>query len=242
MQYLRSKLFDIAWVLWTLPFMPAIPILMLFGSPSFYVGAISRIWSEGTFLLLKIIVRLSYVENGTENIPNQRCIIISNHQSSWETLFYIIKFPRAAIVAKSDLLRIPVFGWYLRNFPMIVIDRDMGSKAMRQMIEGSRDAIDKDRSVLIFPEGTRKSVSDMIKFRRGVELLYSELNVPVLLIAVNSGLFWGPDRRFKNGGAVTVSYLPPILPGLPRLEFKRRAEEILQSEKEKLLDEPHILQ
>jgi 1-acyl-sn-glycerol-3-phosphate acyltransferase len=237
MQYLRSKLFDISWGLWTLLFLPIILILILMGSPSSPIRVVSKIWSNGTILLLKVVVGLSYVERGIENIPHERCLIVSIHQSTWETLFYITKFPNAAVIAKSELLNIPVFGWYLKNYPMIVIDRDMGPKAIRQMIEGSRKAIRDDRPILIFPEGTRKGVLEAVSFRRGVELLYSDLNVPVLLIALNSGLFWGPAKAFKCEGIITVSYLPAILPGLPRGEFRRQAEKILDDEKQHLIAE-----
>jgi Acyltransferase len=96
-----------------------------------------------------------------------------------------------------------------------------------------RTALAQGRSVLIFPEGTRKKVSDPVIFKRGVEFLYSQLGVPVLPVAVNSGIFWG--RALKHSGTITVSYLPPIAPGLSPTEFKRIAEDSLQTEKERLV-------
>lgn len=234
MQYLRSKLFDIMWGLWTLLFLPTIPLLILFGSPSRGVRMLARIWLRGVFFMLRHIVRLDHVEQGQNNIPNFPCIMISNHQSPWETLAFIFCFPDVAIISKKELLRVPIFGWFVKHYPMILIDRGTGSKALRQMINDSRVALDGGRPVLIFPEGTRKSVSDRVKFKRGIEFLYSELNVAVLPVAVNSGVFWGPGRSFKRNGTITMSYLPPILPGLSTFEFRRQAEGLLQEEKERL--------
>ena len=87
------------------------------------------------------------------------------------------------------------------------------------------------RSVLIFPEGTRKSVSEPVEFKRGVELLYTRLDRKVLPVALNSGLFWGPDRDYKRAGTISISYLDPIEPGLSGREFIRKAEHLLEIER-----------
>jgi 1-acyl-sn-glycerol-3-phosphate acyltransferase len=235
MQYLRSKTFDIVWVFWTLLFVPAVPILILFGSPTRQVRALAILWTKGTLILLQGVVGLKYLQRGRENIPRQPCIIICNHQSPWETIAFIAHFPNLAIVAKRELLRVPVFGWFVKAFPMIVIDRDAGFKALRQMTKECRTALSAGRSVLIFPEGTRKKVSDPVVFKRGVEFVYSQLDVPILPVAVNSGIFWGPERTFKQSGTIIVSYLPPIMPGLSPKEFKWEAQKSLQDEKGRLV-------
>jgi 1-acyl-sn-glycerol-3-phosphate acyltransferase len=183
--------------------------------------------------LLHRVVGLKAQQRGGENIPTEACIIVCNHQSPWETIALIVHFPDVAIVTKQELLRIPVFGWFVKAFPMILIDREAGFKALRKMVSECRTALAQGRSVLIFPEGTRKKVSDPVIFKRGVEFLYSQLGVPVLPVAVNSGIFWG--RALKHSGTITLSYLPPIAPGLSPTEFKRIAENSLQTEKERLV-------
>lgn len=191
----------------------------------------SRLWARGVLIGLNWIVGLTYTERGRHNIPGEPCLIVANHQSTWETLAFLILFPDVAIVAKQELLTIPVFSWFLRKSPMILIDRDSGSKAVRKMIDESRSAIAQGRSVLIFPEGTRKSVSEPIAFKRGVELLYAKLDRPVLPVALNSGHFWGPGQRVKRGGTIAVTYLAPIPPGLSGNQFTCKAEELLEAEK-----------
>ncbi len=231
MQHVRSILFDIFLALWTGLFAPALAILWLCGSPERGVRLASRLWARGILIGLKWLVGLTYAERDRHNIPDEPCLIIANHQSTWETLAFLILFPDVAIVAKQELLTIPVFSWFLRKSPMILIDRESGSKAVRKMVDESRAALDQGRSVLIFPEGTRKPASEPIAFKRGVELLYTKLDRAVLPVALNSGLFWGPGQPYKRAGTISVSYLRPIEPGLPGNEFIRRAEQLLEAER-----------
>ncbi|KLK89869.1 acyl-phosphate glycerol 3-phosphate acyltransferase [Microvirga vignae] len=231
MQRIRSSLFDLLLAVWTGFFAPVVAILWLCGSPENGVRLASRFWARGILVGLKWFVGLTYSERGQHNIPNEPCLIVANHQSTWETLAFLALFPDVAIVAKQELLTIPVFSWFLRKSPMILIDRESGSKAIRKLVEESQAALAQGRSVLIFPEGTRKSVSEPIEFKRGVELLYAKLDRPVLPVALNSGHFWGPDRTYKRAGTISVSYLNPIQPGLPGHEFTRKAQQLLEAER-----------
>ncbi len=230
-QRVRSTLFDCLLAVWTGLFVPALAILWLCGSPERGVRLASRVWAHGILVGLKWLVGLTYAERGQRNIPDEPCLIIANHQSTWETLAFLVLFPDVAIVAKKELLTIPVFAWFLRKSPMILIDRESGSKAVRKMVEESQAALAQGRSVLIFPEGTRKPASEPIEFKRGVELLYAKLDRPALPVALNSGHFWGPGRRCKRAGTISVSYLNPIPPGLSAREFMRRAEQLLEAER-----------
>jgi 1-acyl-sn-glycerol-3-phosphate acyltransferase len=195
-QLARSKLFDVALAVWTALFAPAVLALILAGTPERAVRRTARVWSRGALRLLGWCVGLTHVERGLENIPREPCLIVANHQSTWETFAFLALFPDVAIVAKRELLAIPVFAWFLRKSPMILIDRDSGSTALRKMIDESRAALQAGRSVLIFPEGTRRGVSARIEFKRGIELLYAKLDRKVLPVALNSG----PDHRFLSRG------------------------------------------
>ncbi|HEY8563935.1 MAG TPA: lysophospholipid acyltransferase family protein [Beijerinckiaceae bacterium] len=228
---LRSLAFDVAFALWTGMFGLAIPVLWLRGTPPRAVRAATRAWVSGTLVLLDRIVGLRYVERGLERRPDGPCLIVANHQSTWETLAFLVLFPDVAIVAKQELITIPVFGWYLRNSPMIIIDRETGTKALRIMIDQARTTLDEGRSVLIFPEGTRRDVAEPVRFKRGAEMLYARIGAVVLPVAVDSGRFWPPGRGPKRPGVITVNYLDPIEAGLSGTAFTERAEHLLQEGK-----------
>ena len=236
MHYLRSVAFDTVVVIWTLILAPAIPLLRVFDASSAKVRAVSQLWSHGVVFLLKYVVGLDYREQGRENIPNGPCIIACNHQSLWETVALCVIFPEASIVAKKELLNIPVIGWFLHRYPMILVDRSAGRQALKQMIEEARSAIGEGRKVLIFPQGTRQAVGEPMIFQpAGIAALYTNLDIPVLPTAHNSGLFWGKKTLMIHSGTITLSYLPAIPPGLDRKVFQAQAERAIAEEASRLL-------
>jgi 1-acyl-sn-glycerol-3-phosphate acyltransferase len=239
MQFIRSVAFDIYLTLWTLLLSLAIPILICARTPATGVRGFSRIWVRGVLAGLKYITRITHREIGRNNIPEGPCLFVSNHQSPWETIASAVLLPDIAIVAKTELFRIPAFGWALRASPMIMLDREGGAASLRKMVSECQAALANGRSILIFPEGTRKSVSAPVEFKRGFELLYRALGVPVVPVAVNSGLLWGPDRPFRLSGIVTISYLPPVPPGMATSEMGHAVRAAIQREVETLIHEPH---
>ena len=232
----RSIIFHGAWALWTALFGLAIPILWLSGSPPKVVRMLTRVWARGILTMLSVIVGLRYEIRQGRYAPSTPSLIISNHQSTWETLAALVLFPDVAIVAKRELMRIPVMGWYLRRSPMILIDRDAAANALRQMVEQSRTALAAGRSVLIFPEGTRKRVDTPIEFKRGVELLYRMLGVPSVPMVVNSGRFWGVGGGALRPGVITVAYSAPVDPKLGSEDFIRTTTALMESEKATIAD------
>jgi 1-acyl-sn-glycerol-3-phosphate acyltransferase len=238
LHYLRSIAFDAAVVIWTLVLSPTLPFLRLSSASSAQVRAVSQLWANGIVFLLKYVIGLDYREQGRENIPNGPCIIACNHQSLWETIALSAIFPEASIVAKKELIDLPIVGWYLYKYPMILLDRSAGRHALRQMIDEAKRAVGEGRKVLIFPQGTRQAIDEPVTFHAaGVAALYSGLDIPVLPTAHDSGLFWGKKTLMIHSGTVNVSYLPPIAPGLDRKEFQRKIERLIVEEAGRLLGE-----
>lgn len=223
-------LFNLYWAAWTALFVAPLVVLALCGCPARPIRAATRAWSRGILFGLRHIVGLTYVEEGRERIPHEPCLIVANHQSAWETLAFLILIPDVAIVAKRELVTIPVVGWFLRRSPMIIIDRTNGSQALRTMIDRSREAIAQGRSILMFPEGTRGEIEAPVQFKRGVELLYAKLGLPVLPVAVNSGLFWPSSGGTKRSGTVVVRYLDALKPGLASGEFMKGTQGAIDRE------------
>ncbi len=217
---------------WTAAFSPILLFLWLAGSPGPWVRAVSRIWARGILGGLRPIVGLDHSEQGIGNIPGEPCLVVSNHQSAWETIAFLVLFPEVAIVTKQELLAVPIVAWFLRLSPMIIIDRESGTKAIRKMIDEGAAALAQGRSVLIFPEGTRSDPEARVAFKRGVEVLYGKLGHPVLPVALDSGRYWGSGTR--RAGTIAVSYLPRIPAGLPPQAAMKRAEEMIQNELDRL--------
>jgi 1-acyl-sn-glycerol-3-phosphate acyltransferase len=134
-----------------------------------------------------------------------------------------------AFVLKRELLSIPLFGWYLRKVGMIAVDRAAGASALRNMARQASEAFAEGRSILIFPEGTRVPPGESRPYHPGVAALYTQLKVPVVPVALNSGLFWGRRSFVKRPGTVTVQFLPPIPPGLDRKAFMRELESRIEA-------------
>lgn len=231
-QGIRSRLFDFLLAVWSGLFGLAIPILTLLRARDYTIRKTTRCWARGVLFGLKHVVGLDHVEHGRESLPDEPSLIVCNHQSTWETIAFLLLVPDVAIIAKDELIRIPVFGWYLRRSPMIVIDREAGMRALKTMVDESRAALAQGRSVLVFPEGTRGSGKDEMAFKRGVGMLYSRLNVSVVPVAVNSGRFWGRNQPFKRSGTIIVSYRPPIPLGHSVDEFIRAAKASVEAGRE----------
>ncbi|OOY24964.1 hypothetical protein BMI91_00560 [Thioclava sediminum] len=218
--------------MWTALQAPMIPILALARRPRLVRAAV-RVWTGGVFALARGILRLRVREQGLENKHlDSPCIYVCNHQSTWETLAFNQLVPDVCIIAKRELRRIPIFGWFLEHSPMILIDRSGGGRALAGMITQAREEAAKGRSILIFPEGTRVGVTDRCEFQPGLIALYRKLGLPIVPVAHNAGHVW--RRDVKTGGTITVAYFPAIPPGLPGAEVSAQVEELLNVEKDRL--------
>ncbi len=212
---------------WTALFSPMLGIVLLAGSPAPLARSCTRVWARGVLFLLRWVVGLDVSVMGQENIPSKPSLIISNHESAWETIFFLVLFPDVAIVTKQELLKIPVFGSFLRLSRMITIDRESGSKAIRKMVDEGTQALSERRHILIFPQGTRGEPGEPVEFKRGVELLYAKLECDVLPVAMNSGDFWRKAQPLRSG-RIDVSCLPIIPAFLDAKEAIKAAETEVQ--------------
>ena len=236
LHYLRSILFDAAVVILTIVVSLSAPFMALFNASSATVRAASQVWVNGILFLMKYVVGLDYRVEGRENVPDGPCIIACNHQSLWETAALCAIFPDASIVAKQELRKLPLVGWFLVRYPMILVDRSAGRHALRQMVDEARRAVGDGRKVLLFPQGTRQAIDEPVVFQSaGISALYTNLEVPVVPAACNSGLFWGKKTLMMHSGTITLSFLPPIAPGLPRKEFQEKMERMITEESKRLL-------
>ena len=222
MIHLRSLLFASMLYAWTgvLSFL-YLPLLFV---PRKLLAIFVEIWLRGIAKIADTTLGLRYELRGIENRSSGPAIYASKHQSAWETLFFRLFVPDCAFVLKRDLMWIPLWGWYVWRMGMIGIDRAAGMRSIKKMIAHARGVLAAGRPIVVFPQGTRVAPGAKGAYLSGIAAIYCELNVSVVPVALNSGLFW-PRRRFvKFPGTITVEFLKPIPPGLKRSEFMAQLE------------------
>jgi len=229
----RSLLFNVLFFVTTTLFVVIGSPLLL--TPRSWAMAALKVHARFELFLLRVIVGTKIEVRGRENIPEGACLVASKHQSAWETFALIPIFRDPALLMKRELFWIPVHGWFSYKFQMIPVDRDKGPAALRRMLREARKRIDDGREIIIFPEGTRRPPGAPPDYKTGIVLLYDALGVPCLPVALNSGLFWPRRTVSRRPGTIVVEILPPIPPGLPKAEFLRRLETVIEGASNRLL-------
>ncbi len=161
-------------------------------------------WSTCNLWWLRITCGLKYEVVGKENVPEHACIVMANHQSTWETMAIGPIFPPLTWVVKRELFFIPVFGWGLALTQPIALDRKAGRKAVDQLVDQGVEKVRSGRSILIFPEGTRTPPGTKRKFKIGGALLAEKSGAPIIPVAHNSGSFWARKQFTKKPGTIKM--------------------------------------
>lgn len=169
-------------------------------------------WAHLMLFLLRVVCGIHYRVIGAEHIPQTPSIVLSKHQSAWETLAFQRIFPPQVWVLKKELLRVPFFGWGLAMTNPIAIDRSSGKAALKQIVEQGKDRLKQGFWIVIFPEGTRIAPGEKGKYRIGGAWLATHTAVPVIPVAHNAGEFWGKNAFIKLPGTITVSIGAPMDP------------------------------
>ncbi len=233
MIFLRSLLFNFLFYWWmAIIFLMAVPLLFL---PPRFAHVFAKVACGGILWLSRWIAGIRYEIRGQEYIPQKGALIASKHQSVWDTIIFQYLWPDVAFVLKKELLSIPIYGQFIRKYEMIPIDRRTASQALKSLMQGTKNVLAQQRKVVIFPEGTRTLPTSSPKYQRGIAMLYEKLNVPVVPVALNSGLFW-PRRKFiRRPGKVVVEFLPPISSGLSRDDFMNELTNRIETASNKLI-------
>lgn len=167
-------------------------------------------WCRFALLLTHVFLGIRVRVTGAEHVPATPCVILSNHQSTWETFFLSAYFQPLSQVLKKELLYVPFFGWAMAMLRPIAINRDNPKEALRQVATEGDKLLKDNVWVLIFPEGTRVPYGTMGKFTRSGAALAVNANRPVLPIAHNAGKFWPKDGWGKRSGIIDVMIGPPL--------------------------------
>ena len=234
MSWWRSALFNLAFYAWTaICLLAAVPSLAL---PRGVVVWFMERWSAGVQWLMRWMVGIRLEISGREHLPRGGCIVASKHQSAFDTLVFHTAVDDPAMVMKRELTWLPLYGWFSRKAGMIAVDRGGGAGALKRLLKAARAAKARGQTIVIFPEGTRVPPGTTRPYQPGVVALYRDLGVPVVPVALDTGLYW-PRRSFlRRPGTMRLQFLPPIPPGLDRKAFEAELEQRIETACQRLLD------
>ncbi len=208
MRYVRSALYLLVLVVVTPPY--SFFVIASGWLPRLWRWRVISWWPRFATWLARWLLGITYEVEGRENIPDAPCVILSKHQSAWETLAYNGVFPPHVYVLKRELFWIPFLGWGLALYSPIGINRSNPKLAMQRVIDQGRERFKQGFFIMMFPEGTRVAVGTRKAYRSGGAILAKQLGVCVLPVAHNAGLFWPRNSFLKFPGKVTVRIGAPI--------------------------------
>ena len=208
MTVLRSVLFALGLCLLTPPY--ALLALLTFPLPRMMRYRIISGWSRLVILMARAVLGIEWRVEGREHLPQRPAVILSKHQSAWETMAFQLIFPPQVLVLKRELLWIPFFGWGLALMSPIAINRSRGMQALRTIARRGRERLAQGFWVVVFPEGTRVPPGAQREFHPGGAWLAAASGAPVVPVAHNAGLLWPRNAFLKRPGTVTVRIGPPI--------------------------------
>ena len=194
-----------------------------------------KLWARLLIWGLRVIGGVTLELRGLERLPPGPALIAAKHQSMFDIVPAFVCMPDALFVMKTELMRIPVFGWLCRKNGMIEVDRGAGSTAMRKLIADARQRFTEPRQLLIFPEGTRRPPGSTPDYKPGVAGIYRDLEVPCVPVATNTGLHMSSTGLPISRGVVVYEVLEPIPAGLKRTEFMRVLQERIETASKALL-------
>ena len=201
-----------------------LPILLL---PYRVCQKYEHLWSAIMVFLLKYIMGITHRVTGPR--PDHPVIYAAKHQSAWETIFLYAEFDSPAPVLKKELIYLPFIGLFFVKVPSVPIDRSAGRAALKNLMAAAEKINKIGDSILIFPQGTRVAPGAEHSYHAGTFAIYQATGLPVVPVALNSGLFWSRAAFTKKSGVIDVKLLPEIPPGLNRRDFMARLEHDIET-------------
>ena len=210
-----------------------LPSLFLPQNIVLFGGKIMGHWSA---ICLRFFLSTKIIIKGKENIiKNKKFFIASSHQSMFETFFLQTIFNSPVFILKKELLKIPIFGWYLKKIGSIYIDRNKVTKENLGFFDQISNLIkSSNRPLIIFPQGTRLTSDDRTPFKKGASRIYDELKIKCQPVAINSGNIWHKEGKLKTNKSLTISILKPLESGLNKDIFLQNLQDNIYFELDSL--------
>jgi 1-acyl-sn-glycerol-3-phosphate acyltransferase len=218
---------------------------MIFWIPVFFIvpreeaWKICKSWAYSHLWLQNIVCGSQYEFRGLEKYdPAINQLVASKHQSAWETYTMILFFKDPGYILKRELMYVPLFGWYMTKMKVVPVDRGKGAVALASMAKNTQEHMaERNRQIIIYPEGTRTRPGLKKKYKYGIIYLYDDLDVRVQPVALNSGLYWGRNALMVYPGTIVMTFLDPIEPGLSKDDFYEALYQSIEAESDRLIGE-----
>ena len=211
-------------------------ILMMLILPFKWRHGVGTSWADTVIWLARLICDVCWEIHGHNNIPDQACILVVNHQSNWETFFTTMLQRRQVWLLKKELVKMPYVGWAMHAMGPVAIDRKQGREALRMLLEEGKQRLDSGYSLVIYPEGTRSPVDEPQPFKVGAGRLAQDAGVPVIPIAHNAGQFWPKKGRMHSGTVQVVIGEPINIEGKSPKEINALAEAWINKERTRIVN------
>ena len=209
----------------------SLPFIFL---PSKYIRFPAKIWIKGIFIFLRNLCGITPEIKGLYNLSDEPLIIVSKHQSAFETFALYYYLENSFFIHKKQLFLIPIFGQYLMKSKMVSIDRAGHAATIRKMINDVKRKLDDGSTIIIFPEGTRKKPKEKADYKTGFIGIYNIANRKLQPVALNSGLYWQKGIKIMKKGHIIIEFLPQIDIGLDKREVLKKVENSIESATNKL--------
>ena len=234
MTVVRSLVFVVLFYLWAaVVLIPTLPLML---GPRRWTLGVMRFASAGAIVLLRVICGVKVELRGREHMPKGRAIVAAKHQCMFDVFAQFVFLDDVCFVMRKELMRIPIFGLYARRSGMVVLDREGGARALKDMLLQARARLKDVRPLVIFPEGHRGEPGHAGDYHPGVAGLARDLELTTHPLATNSGVHWPAHGFIRRPGTIVFEYLPPIPTGLKRAEYMRRLEAEIEAASNALLD------
>lgn len=238
---IRSVIFNILFygVLTPVICIGLMPALIM---PRSAVHWVATVYQKLGHMLEVYVMNMKMEVRGYEHVPQDGSpyLVAAKHQSAYETMKLLILFKDPTIILKKELLNLPIFGWFLQRLEVIAVDRGNREQAMSSLVEGARRMQKNRRPIVIFPQGTRVEVDATTAqkpYKGGIAKLYAATGLPIIPMAINTGLYWPRNSFWKKSGTVVIEFFPALPPGTPEKDVVAMLEQIIEPASSRLASE-----
>lgn len=222
---IRSLLFMPVFYVGSIPLVISAFVTAIFSKPALH--RVSHIWGQYHYFCARWVLGIKVEVKG--EFRNEALLYVFKHESMFETMDTLRIFDNPIVIAKKELLRIPLWGWAAKRHGLIPIDRDGGAAALRQIIKNAKAAVKENRPIVIFAEGSRAHRGQRPELQAGFAGLYKMFNLPLVPVALDSGRVSPRDTFVQNSGVITYAIQEEIPPGLDREEVRNRVHEAINA-------------